>query len=354
MSIPATQDAAKSAPATSDRRKRYYDDIAGLHLKPLWEALDDLVPATPEASPVAAARWRYEELRGPLMEAGELIGAEEAVRRVLVLENPGLPGSHGITRALYAGLQLVKPGEIAPCHRHAQSALRFVLEGEGAQTAINGEPVVMAPFDLVLTPQGVWHDHANAADEPMVWLDGLDIPLVRTLDCGFAEILDVKMHPKTRNAGDMGKRHGRYLQPTRIADDDAPFLCHYPYREWRESLKTRADTDAPDPWRGHEAMFANSATGGPVMTTISAFAQLIPAGQATRPRRASAASVIVVCEGTGRATLGHETFDLKSRDILVCPSWRPLSLKAETDLVLFRYSDQGVQEALGLWREALE
>jgi hypothetical protein len=78
---------------------------------------------------------------------GTLITAREAERRVLVLENPGLRGASSITRTLYAGLQLILPGEVAPSHRHTQSALRFVLEGKGAYTAVDGERASMHPGD---------------------------------------------------------------------------------------------------------------------------------------------------------------------------------------------------------------
>src|SRR5262249_50991564 len=132
-------------------RADYYARIARRNLRPLWEVLDDLVP--PEPRPAARpACWRYDDVRPALLESGRLISAMEAVRRVLVLENPGLPGSSRITGALYAGLQLILPGEVAPAHRHVQSALRFIIEGSGSYTAVDGERVNMAPGDFVITP----------------------------------------------------------------------------------------------------------------------------------------------------------------------------------------------------------
>src|SRR5437667_12280799 len=124
-----------------------------------------------------------------LIEAGSLITAKEAERRVLILQNPALR-EHSpprITHSLFAGLQLILPGEIAPSHRHTQSALRFIIEGEGAYTAVDGERTTMRPGDFVITPSWSWHDHGNETKEPMVWLDGLDIPIVRLLDASFAE-----------------------------------------------------------------------------------------------------------------------------------------------------------------------
>uniref|UniRef100_UPI0004F39070 cupin domain-containing protein n=1 Tax=Pseudomonas aeruginosa TaxID=287 RepID=UPI0004F39070 len=147
---------------STEKRADFYRRIRQQHLTPLWEALHSLVPAQP-AGGCQAALWRYRELRPFLLEAGDLISAEEAVRRVLVLENPDLPGQSAITPSLYAGLQLILPGEIAPSHRHTQSALRFVVEGYSAYTSVDGERTRMEPGDFIITPSWTWHDHGNRA-----------------------------------------------------------------------------------------------------------------------------------------------------------------------------------------------
>src|SRR5436305_4155249 len=132
------------------------------------------------------------------MESGKLITAKEAIRRVLILENPGMRGESCITQSLYAGLQLILPGEIAPSHRHTQSALRFIVEGHGAYTAVDGERTTMHPGDFIITRSWTWHDHGHDAGGPVVWLDGLDIPLIRFLDAGFAENHDAAVQPVLR------------------------------------------------------------------------------------------------------------------------------------------------------------
>src|SRR6186997_1218264 len=171
---------------SSNDRRAYYERISRHSMTPLWEVLGALVPPRPR-TPVALALWRYAEVREEVMEAARVITAEEAERRVLVLENPALRGQSCITQSLYAGLQLILPGEVAPAHRHTQSALRLVLDGEGAYTAVDGERTTMRRGDFIVTPAWTWHDHGNVGNEPVVWLDGLDIPLVRFLDAGFAE-----------------------------------------------------------------------------------------------------------------------------------------------------------------------
>ncbi len=334
-----------------------YAEMAPKHLYPLWEVLAALVTPTP-SSTVRAHLWRYGEARDPLLRAGDLITAEQAERRVLILENPGLPGSSSVTTSLYAGLQLILPGEVAPCHRHTQCALRFVMEGDGAFTALDGEKAVMRPFDLVLTPNWQWHDHGNDSGAPMIWLDGLDIPTVRHFAASFAERLPdgAMAHAETAPPGDTARRYGRNLRPfagtTAARRPGHQPLFHYPYAEWRESLAAMARQDAPDPHLGHALEFVNPADGGPVMPTIAAHVRLLPKGFTTRPRRATDATVLVVVEGGGTARVGDQDFALGHRDLLVVPSWASLTLSADSDLVLFGYSDAAAQRALGLWREA--
>jgi gentisate 1,2-dioxygenase len=331
-----------------------YGEMRPHQLAPLWEVLAELVTPVP-ASPVKAHTWDYARARDYLMRAGDIISAEQAERRVLILENPGLPGQSSITTSLYAGLQLILPGEVAPCHRHSQCALRFVLEGNGAFTAVDGEKAVMAPFDLVLTPGWQWHDHGNTTDRPMIWLDGLDIPTVRHFDASFAEKLGDAAHPETVPAGDSSSRYGRNLRPMRgTAADRRPAhqpLFHYRYEDWRGSLDRLARTEAPDPHLGHALEFVNPADGGSIMPTISAHARLLPAGFRTQTRRSSDATVFVVVQGHGKAYIGDEVIDLSDRAIFVAPSWKPISIEAQSELVLFGYSDRAAQEKLNLYRE---
>lgn len=331
-----------------------YAEMAPANLTPLWESLAQLVPKRPQSSAVVH-RWSYDQARDYLIRAGDLISAEQAERRVLILENPGLQGLSSITPSLYAGLQLILPGEIAPAHRHTQCALRFVLEGEGAFTALDGEKAIMRPFDLVLTPGWQWHDHGNPSDRPMIWLDGLDIPTVRHFDAGFAESFPEKAHPETAPPGDTLARYGRNLRPVRGSTADRrpahQPLFHYPYADWRPALDAMAGAATIDPHLGHALEFLNPADGGPVMPTIAAQVRLLPTGFETRARRSTDGTVFVVVEGRGWAVVEGREIVLEPRDILVVPSWRELRLGAADDLVLFSYSDRAAQEKLNLYKE---
>ncbi|MGG5820284.1 gentisate 1,2-dioxygenase [Falsiroseomonas sp. HW251] len=350
------------APGSNEARtllQALYKEMEPQHLFPLWEVLAALVTPTP-TSAVQPHLWHYEDARAHLLRAGDLISAEQAERRVLILENPGLPGTSSVTSSLYAGLQLILPGEVAPCHRHTQCALRFVMEGDGAFTAVDGEKAVMRPFDLILTPNWQWHDHGNDSGRPMIWLDGLDIPTVRFYAASFAERLPdgAMAHPETAPPGDTAARYGRNLRPfggTAAARRPGRLpLFHYPYAEWRESLAVMARAGDPDAHLGHALEFINPADGGDVMPTIAAHVRLLPRGFATRARRSTDATVFVVVEGSGTARIGGRQLALAPRDIFVVPSWAALELEAATELVLFGYSDAAAQRKLGLWRETRE
>ena len=181
---------------TEDREAAFHARIGAENLGALWvgrRGVDLTRPNTP-ARPVL---WRHEDVRPRLMEAGRLVSAEDAFRRVLVLQNPGFGGAMRATQTLYAGIQLVLPGEIAPCHRHSQTAIRFVIEGTGALTTVDGAATAMAPADMVVTPQWTWHDHRNEGDEPVIWLDILDTPLIDALDTVFRETHGETLQPLT-------------------------------------------------------------------------------------------------------------------------------------------------------------
>jgi len=339
-------------PAETPDRLAFYERISKKHLTPLWTSLAKLV--TPE--PVSAcqpAAWSFAEIRAAMIEAGGLITAKEAERRVLILENPGLRGQSKITTDLYAGVQLVLPGEVAPAHRHTQSALRFVLEGDGAHTAVNGERTSMHYGDFIITPPMAWHDHGNETDKPMFWLDGLDIPIVQFLDASFAEHHDEEEQPIARPAGDSQARYGSNLLPI---DPPAPSgaspVFNYPYARTREALSHLARTQAWDPCHGLKMRYSNPVTGGYPMTTIAAFIQLLPRGFHSARYQSTDATIFVAVEGRGRTRIGEDFIvEWQPRDIFVVPSWKPVVHEAADEAVLFSFSDRPVQHALHLFRE---
>jgi gentisate 1,2-dioxygenase len=249
-------------------------------------------------------------------------------------------------------LQLILPGEVAPAHRHIQSALRFIIEGRGAYTAVDGERTTMLPGDFVITPSWTWHDHGNETDEPMVWLDGLDIPIVRLLDASFAEPGATDVQTVTRPEGDNAARFANNLMPVdwKPAVKTSP-VFNYPYARSRESLEVLSRNEDPDPCHGHKLRYVNPASGDFAMPTIGAFIQLLPKGFATRPYRSTDGTVFVAVEGAGETRVGDQVLCWQPHDIFVAPSWTMVSHHAEEEAVLFSYSDRPVQEKLGLFRE---
>lgn len=339
---------------TSDR-KAFYEQIRELNMIPLWESLSTLVPHQPNG-PCVPALWKWRDVLPYIEQAGTLITAEEAVRRVLVLENPALPGHASVTQSLYAGLQLILPGEVAPAHRHVQSALRFIVHGRGAYTAVDGERTTMMPGDFIITPSWTWHDHGNDGidghSEPVVWLDGLDIPMIRFLDAGFEEKSTAMSQRVTRPEGNALARYGHNLLPVdyQPSSPTSPIFS-YPYDRTREVLERLYRDGELDAWHGVKLRYVNPATGGWPTPTLATFMQYLPAGFSGKPFRSTDGAVYSVVEGTGRAVIDGQSFEFGPKDHFVVPSWKTFTLHANDDAVLFSFSDRPVQTALNILRE---
>jgi gentisate 1,2-dioxygenase len=338
-------------PAETPERLAYYKRIAKNAMAPLWVVFSDLITPEPKSA-CQAHLWNFDVAKDYLMEAGGLITAKEAERRVLILENPGMIGSSQITTSLYAGLQLVLPGEVAPSHRHSQSALRFVLDGGGAITSVDGEQTAMEFGDFVITPPGAWHAHGNETSEPMIWLDGLDIPMVSHFDASFAESYGEDVQPITRQTGDSIARFGANMLPVDYEQTKpASPIFNYPYARSRDALEQMKNQNEWDPCHGLKMRYVNPVDGGFAMPTMAQFLQLLPKDFKTSAVRSTDATVFVVTEGTGRTKIGAQTFTWAPKDIFIAPSWSWVGHEADSQAVLFSFSDRTAQQKLGLWRE---
>jgi gentisate 1,2-dioxygenase len=307
---------------------RFSREISALGLKPLWERVARLKPGTAAQATI----WRWSDTRPLLMRACELITARQAERRVLMLENPALAGTSFITTSLFAGLQAILPREIAPTHRHTPNALRLIVEGEGAYTAVGGERIRMRPGDFIVTPGWSWHDHGNEGSKPVVWLDGLDTAFANLFGAHFRED-----YPEERQAA------------TREARDS---LLSYPYERTRAELERLSKVQNMNPHSGWKLRYRDPATGGDPFPTMAVFMQWLPAGFVGRDYRSTDGAVFCVVEGRGAAEIGGARFDFAPHDVFVVPSWETHRFSASTDCFLFSYSDRAAQEALGFWREA--
>jgi gentisate 1,2-dioxygenase len=342
---------AFSKEGLSAERRDLYARLDRKSTAPLWEVMAKIVPPEPRPDAVPVL-WRYDELRPLLMEAGRLLTAKEAERRVLVLENPGLRGQSRATNSMYAGLQLILPGEIAPAHRHAAAALRFVIEGTGAYTAVEGEKTMMHPGDFILTPSWTYHDHGNPGDVPVIWLDGLDVPIVNLFDASFRENFPDEMQPDAVPEGDSHARYAANMLPVdwSPARPSSP-IFNYPYARSREVVHALHKNGPPHDCHGIKVRYINPAQGGSPMPTIGAFLQLLPKGFTGRPYRATDATIYAAVEGRGQSRVGDQTLTWSPRDVFVVPSWATVSHHADEESILFSFSDRPAQQVLGFWRE---
>jgi gentisate 1,2-dioxygenase len=346
-----TPDAAPPDGSPRDVQAEFHAGLRAKNLAALWVARRG-VDLTKPRSPATAAIWRYRDIRADIAHGGDIVSAEDAFRRVLVLENPAYPGENRVTNTLYAGLQLVKSGEIAPCHRHSQTAIRFVVEGQGAYTKVGGEMTTLHRGDFVVTPQWSWHDHGNDGAEPVVWLDVLDTPIVGFIETVFREPYPARLYPVERPEGDAPARFGSGMAPMGWKPEHAASpVFSYPYARARAALSTLGRASRWDACHGVKMQYVNPTTGGAATPTIGAYLQLLPQGFAGADYRSTDAAVYCVAEGTGRTVIEGETFEWRPSDVLVVPGWRRHRHVADTEAVLFSASDRPVQETLALWRE---
>jgi gentisate 1,2-dioxygenase len=338
--------------AVTETRRKYYDTLAPQALAPLWEVLKGLVPAEPK-SKFAPHVWQFSKAKPLLMEAGSLLTAEEAERRVLVLENPAMPGGSRITATMYAGYQLIMPGEIAPAHRHTASALRMVLEGNGGYTAVAGEKTPMSRGDFIITPSWGWHDHGQENQSPVIWVDGLDLHMVNFYEAAFMDHMNDKSQILTKSIGQSVAEYGSGLGPMK---PHSPFglttpIFNYTYDRSRPALMQVAANTDPDAHLGYALRYLNPQTGDWAMPTIAAWLSHLPKGFETKAMRSTDGRSIVVLEGELTLDLDGKTFTAGESDVVAIPSWVWSRIRASKDAVFFTFSDRAAQEKIGIYRE---
>ncbi len=331
-------------------RRDYYERIAKHDMAPLWEVMSSLIPDEP-ATRCKPAIWHYNDVKSLVMESGSLITAEEAKRRVLILENPALRGESRVTNTLYAGIQMIMPGEVAPAHRHVSSAVRFVLDGEGAYTAVEGEKAFMSRGDFLITANWAPHDHGNPSDKPMLWLDVLDAPAVNFFETSFGEDFDKPMQETSRRDGDSLSRYGSGVLPDGTAIMNRTPVINYTYARTRPIIERMLQSGDIDKRHGARVRYANPMTGGPVLPTMGAYLAMLPEGFRGEPYRSTDGTIFACAEGRGATNVDGQVLEWSPNDVFVVPPWKRYVHTAAKQSVLFSISDRPAQEALGLWRE---
>jgi gentisate 1,2-dioxygenase len=332
-------------------REEYYQRIAKHDMAPLWKVMKNVVTKEP-VTRCAPVIWHYDDIKRLVMESGGLITAEEAERRVLILENPAMHGESRATNTLFAGVQMILPGEVAPAHRHVSSAIRFVLDGEGAYTAVEGEKAFMSPGDFVITANWAPHDHGNTSDKPMLWLDVLDFPQVNFFEASFAQEFESATQATNRANGDSVAFYASGVLP-----DGAPAqmnrspVINYTYARTRPIVERMLKAGDIDPRHGARVRYANPINGGPVLPTMGAYLAMFPKGFKGESYRSTDGTIFVCAEGRGTTVVDGKVLEWGPNDIFVVPPWKPYAHTGTKESVLFSISDRPSQEALGIWRE---
>lgn len=339
--------------------QQFEGTVRGEHLYPLWVATAERSGRV--RTPIRPHVWSWQHLRRRILEAGDLIpvGKKGAERRALTLHNPGLPPDiMGTTHTLVMAIQMIHGKEVAPSHRHTPAALRFIKEGKGACTVVNGEPESMEKGDFLLTPSWYWHGHFSEHEEPMVWMDGLDVPLVLSLGANFYEDYPDQLQPALAPRDESIRRYsGGGLLPVgeRKATPNSPLL-NYRWAQTEEKLMQLKDRDG-SPYDGIALQFTNPFTGGPVMPTIDCWIQLLRPGEQTQPHRHTSSVIYNVVRGSGATVIDGQRFDWTEGDVFCLPIWashRHVNPSSAEEAILFSMNDSPVLQSLGLYREAAD
>lgn len=328
--------------AQSDTAELLDRDMAAKNLSGYWRLGMEGLPDHPVTS-VQPCLWKWADIYDSLVRAGEVIDLENSERRVVRLVNPGLDRKHAFaTQTIQVSFQYVKPGENARAHRHTPAALRFFIQGSGAYTTVNGQQCMMEPGDLILTPNMTWHDHSNDGSAPVIWLDGLDFPLVTALH----QVMQAR-YSERRQAIEMNSEEV-------IRDPSRGEFFHYKWRDTESALRALAQCEGGrNRFDGFLHEYRHPLTGGPTMTTIQCAVQLLAAHEQTDAHRHTSTVMYHVFRGRGRSQIGGESFDWQQGDTFVVPVWHAhRHWNASSDeAILFSMSDAPALKALGLYRE---
>lgn len=335
---------------------QYYKDLEKFEAGALWNVANKIEPWEPKSQSVPVL-WRYQDLREYVLRSVDLVTPEQAGRRVIYLNNPGRQDVSAAVGWLYSGLQVMHPGEAASAHSHSSSALRFIMEGSGAYTVVDGHKMTLGANDFVLTPNGAWHEHGVSEDgTTCIWQDGLDIPFVNAMEAGFyavhpdlSQAVTFPVNDATHIWGNPG------LKPV-LHDWQKPYspLLKYEWEPTYEALLRYAKVTDGSPYDGIIMDYTNPLTGGPVMATMGASMQMLRPGEHTKAHRHTGSIIYQVAKGHGYSIINGKRFDWRERDIFCVPSWmfhEHVNGSSSDDACLFSFHDLPVMRALNLYYE---
>ena len=331
----------------------YRETLSAKSMVPLWPYMRNALPHGKPHRNTRPHVWAWQDVRSNLLKAGDLTPIEKAERRVLILENPGLPGEIRATPAIFIGMQLILPGETAPTHKHSPSAIRMVIEGKGGYTIVQGEKCPMEKGDLILTPSGMWHEHGHEGTEPVIWLDALDLPTVANLECSYAtegglqnrrEGADSSQNRYVRSGlvpyGSLGRKRADYP------------LVRFPWKDVRDALEAMA-TVTPKTEMVHLA-YVNPETGAECMPVLGFSAIMLRPGETANPVRRSTSAVLHCIEGQGEAMVDGVLLTFEDSDTVAIPTHAQMQLSnrsATKPCFIFQVDDAPLQRKLGFYEE---
>ncbi len=334
-----------------DLPQSYVQDLTAHNLVPLWPSLRGVLPPTKPRPLTQATAWAYQDIRPLLIQAGELTPIEKAERRVLVLANPG----HGLQKmqasaAIYLGMQLLLPGELAPPHRHTPNAVRMIVEGEGAYTTVQGEKCPMSRGDLILTPTGLWHEHGHDGDQPVIWLDVLDLPMVYYMEASY-HVNGTQQELTPGHGEAQYSRAGVIPTPFFSRSDKAYPILRFAWTDVKAALINLANDAAQV--ECVQVTYINALNGHDAENILGYYALMLRPGQTLRMPARSPACVFHVIEGQGmELRFEDKVFVLKDADTACVPGYGAVTLKnlsAEQACFVFMTDESPLHRKLGVY-----
>ena len=278
-------------------------EVRSRNAMPLWEL--NAQRGRPTVQPFM---WRYLDYRDLLYRAADLVPMELAEPQGVRVQQPRHRQALGHVVALCQPPGHQAGARFAPSHRHSPAALRLVIEGQGAYTAVNGEKSYMDPGDFVTTPSWTWHDHGNEGDVPMVWLDGLDVPFVQSARRQLLRAVSGRHAIRSRNrttsrsacsARAASRRRGSGATPR-----TRPSL-NYKFERTYEALKALAEATSGSPYDGVTVEYTNPLNGGPRHADYRVLSPRCCALVSARRRTGTSAAPSTTSSGAAGAALSR-------------------------------------------------
>lgn len=333
----------------------FNDKLGRLGAVGRWNSVNEDMPWSPRPESLPTL-WRHEDIRPLAVQSADFVKGHDAALRVITLVNPGHRGSYeSAVGHLYSGLQVINPDERMTAHRHAASAIRYVIEGSGGWTAVDGDKIAVEPGDVVVTPSQLWHEHGNDTDTgPVIWQDCTNDPLVNTLGANFFELHPEGSHLPGAAPSDTLRIYGGVLLPDDRRTSENSTLFSYPWRKCYDAVRDAAESGVHSAFDGTMMEFTNPVNGNSVTQTMGAHLQRLMPGETTLSHRHTGSVVYVVAQGSGHSVIDGEPYEWAAGDTFCVPSWsthRHTNRSIDDEAVLFSYNEFPLMRRLGLYVE---